>query len=181
MPEIPHRKSIRLPDFDYSQNGAYFVTIVTENRLNLFGDIIDGEMRLNKLGEIVQQCWMEIPNHISNVHLDRFVVMPNHIHGVFIIVNGPQNATHVEATHASPLHGNGPRPKSVGVMVGSHKSAVTRLINILKSTPGQPVWQRNYYDRIVRNDRELDAIRLYIQFNPQNWVKDKENQISEYI
>jgi putative transposase len=93
-----HRRTIRLQGYDYSQVGAYFITICTHNRECLFGTITDGEMILNEYGRIVQQCWLEIPDHFPHAELDGFMVMPNHVHGIVVITD------RVGATHASPLH-----------------------------------------------------------------------------
>ena len=87
-----HRHSLRLKDFDYSQTGAYFLTLCTQKRACLFGDVVDGEMRLNDAGRVVEQCWLEIPNHFPRLDLDAFVVMPNHVHGILVITDGPVGA-----------------------------------------------------------------------------------------
>jgi len=102
-PEMDQRRSLRLKEYDYTQPGAYFITIVTQNRSFLFGNIIDGEMHLNDAGRVVQSLWDEIPTHFPNSDMGAFVVMPNHVHGIIII----NNATTVGATHASPLHDHG--------------------------------------------------------------------------
>ena len=156
----PHRRCIRLRGYDYATTGAYFVTICTRDRLCLFGEIADDAMRLSAAGEIAAACWCEIPTHFTCVELDAFVTMPNHVHGIINIVG---------ATHASPLpvrespHGlhlppRGPRPPSVGAVVGSFKSAVTRrlhgVMNVVGATQAsllagkcrQSLWQRNYYE-----------------------------------
>ncbi len=185
-PKRHHRRSIRLKGYDYTQPGAYFVTICTHNREPLFGRVVDGEMVLNAFGEIVWACWGEIPDHFPHVELDAFVVMPNHVHGIIWIVDHPgathaQNvgATHAQnvgATHALPLQGpRGPVSGSLGAIVGSFKSAVTRRINELRGTPGARVWQRNYYEHIIRNERALNAIRRYIVENPLRWHLDRYN------
>lgn len=160
-----HRRSIRLTGYDYSQNGAYFVTICTNNRRFLFGDVIQDKMNLNPLGLIVEDCWQEIPMHFPNVLPDMlaWIVMPNHIHGIVIIDDG--------ARHASPVQ----RPTTLGVIIGSFKSAVARKINILHRTPGAPVWQRNYYEHIIRDETEWKNILNYIETNPLRWSEDQEN------
>jgi len=173
-----HRRSIRLKGYDYTRAGAYFVTICTKDRACLFGDVADGVMRLNQMGHIVRQCWLAIPNHVPHVLLDEFVVMPNHVHGILVIM-----PTHdVGATHASPLQNDdtptrprGPQPQSVASIVGSFKSAATKRINHHRGTPGAPVWQRNYYEHIIRDDESLNLIRNYIADNPLRWQIDAEN------
>ncbi|BBM69293.1 transposase [Rhodothermus marinus] len=171
-----HRRSIRLKGYDYTQPGAYFVTICTHGRAPLFGDVVDWEMRLNDMGEIVRACWHEIPDHFQHVELDAFVVMPNHVHCIVCIVDN------VGATHASPLHASprrnkprGPAPGSIGAIVGAFKSAVTQRINQRCGTPGTSVWQRNYYEHIIRTERALNAIRRYIAENPLHWHLDRYN------
>ena len=163
------RRSIRLPDYDYSQPGAYFVTLCAHERETLFGDVVDDVMRLNDYGEIVVAVWDDLPGHYSHVELDAFVIMPNHVHGIIVIAD---NA--VGARHASPLQS---RP-TLGIIVGSYKSAVTKRINELRHTPGVSVWQRNYYEHVVRSEHELNTIRAYIQNNPLRWALDHDNPIN---
>ena len=150
--EPPRRHRLRLAGFDYSQAGAYFVTICARNHQRLFGEIADGQMRCNRRGSIVAACWDAIPGHFGHVTIDAFVVMPNHIHGVLLFVDA------VGAGHARPLP----------VVVGSFKSAASRLI-------GANIWQRNYWEHIIRSNRELDSIRDYIEDNPLRWLADPEN------
>ncbi|MBC7260082.1 MAG: transposase [Chloroflexi bacterium] len=173
-PDIHHRRAIRLRGWDYRDAGAYFVTICTHGGQPLFGDVADGTMRLNEYGEIVAACWRDLPRHHPHVELDAFVVMPNHVHGIIVIRGdacGRGDAC-VAPTADGP---RGPIPQSLGAIIGSFKSACTRRINEMRGTPGAPVWQRNYYDRIIRNDREWNAIREYIQNNPITWERDAEN------
>jgi hypothetical protein len=127
-PQKHHRRSIRLKGYDYTQPGAYYITLCTKARQCLFGDVVKGEMRLNSLGYIAFTCWQAIPNHFPHVELDAFVIMPNHLHGILVISDilvGATQASPLHPTKASPLHNPcGPAPKSVGVIVGSYKSAV---------------------------------------------------------
>ena len=246
-PEKHHRRSIRLKGYDYTQPGAYFITICTQGRACLFGEIIDGEMHLNEAGQIVVQTWQDLPNHISNVQLDAFVVMPNHVHGIIIITDHaggigagfkparttmgsgsaagsvgagsvgagsvgagsePAPTTIGPGPTAGPgsVAGSGPTtgPGSVAVVVGSgsvgsgsvgagsepaptrsshglpeivrqFKTFSARRINELRGTPGTPVWQRNYYEHIIRDESSLSRIRQYIAENPARWDADQEN------
>ena len=137
-PNKHHRRSIRLKGFDYTRENAYFVTICTQNGTCLFGEIVNGQMRLNDAGRVAQMVWKAIPDHFPQVEIDASVVMPNHVHGIIIIVG---------ATHASPSTQSGPPKGSLGAIVGSYKSAVSREINQLHRTPGALVWQRNYFTR----------------------------------
>lgn len=220
-PDKHHRRSVRLKGYDYSQVGAYFVTVVAYCRECRFGEVSDGEMRLSGEGEVVENCWRDIPQHFPNAVLDQWVVMPNHLHGIIIIpgLHGlPLSGTlpSVGATHASPstsapgtmhpsatppipasspaIHtGNGslsaqrathawpvqtrpagPKPQSVGAIVGSFKSAVTRLLNGGRHDAG-PTWQRNFFEHVIRDDETLNTIRQYIANNPRCWDDDEEN------
>ncbi len=171
-PDKHHRHSIRLQGYDYSQAGAYFVTIVTRDRACMFGHVVDGEMRMNELGKVVRDEWFRSGKIRSELQLnpDEFVAMPNHIHGIVWIVDHEI----VRATGRSPLP-NGPAPRSLASFIAGFKSAVTKRINEQRTMPGVPVWQRNYYEHIVRNDHELDRIREYIVNNPLQWTLDREN------
>ena len=168
-----HRKSIRLKNRDYAQNGAYFVTICTDNRKCLFGDIVNNQICLNKLGKIVCNEWIKMPMIRRNIKLDSFVVMPNHFHGV-IVLNRDVGATR---RVAPTLHGrpNGPASGSIGAIVGQFKSAVTKRINEIRKTPDTKIWQRNYHEHIVRNGNDLIRVQQYINENPLNWDNDRNN------
>jgi putative transposase len=181
-PDKHHRRSVRLSGYDYSQNGAYFVTVCTNNRKCLFGEIKDGKMYLNDAGKIVCQCWDEIPMHFPHVDRDVFVVMPNHIHGIVVIdgrgkacdggtINCRGTACRAPTVErfAQPISG------SIPTVMRSFKSAVTKRINELKHTPGEGLWQRNYYEHIIRNESEWNRIRQYIVDNPAQWDMDREN------
>ena len=164
-------RSIRLKEYDYTQPGAYFVTVCTWTRENLFGEVVDRDVRLNEKGHIVEECWNVIPEHFPQIELEAFVVMPNHIHGI-IVING--NDVVVGATHASPLRKkSGPTPKSLGAIVGSFKSAAARRIKDKVGETG--IWQRSYYEHVIRDKKEWDLIRKYIEANPDNWEQDEEN------
>lgn len=144
----------------------------------LFGSVIDGEMRLSLWGEIAHKCWRDLPDHFPNADVDAFVVMPNHVHGIVVITKNIDKSD-VGARHAVPLPT--PRrfgtsiPGSLSTIIGAYKSAVTKRINRLRETPNEPVWQRNYYETIIRNEPMLNAIRQYIEANPANWQFDLEN------
>jgi len=170
-PEKHHRRSIRLQGWDYTQPGAYFVTIVAYGR-ELFGQVVDGEICLSEFGEIVRDEWLASADIRCEIQLDAFVVMPNHLHGIVWIVADDDI---VGATGRSPLPARGPTPKSLGSFIAGYKSAVTKRINEIRGTPGNPVWQRNYYEHIIRNEQDLDAIRRYIRDNPAHWAEDPEN------
>ena len=164
-PTCAGRKSPRLKGYDYAQPGAYFVTICTKNRVGLFGDLAGGAMRLNHCGEIAIECWKQIPAHFPTVQLDDFIVMPDHVHGILVL-------TELVATEASPAATSSPSPRpsglrksSLGAVVGSFKSAVSKRINRIYGQVGTSIWQRNYYEHVVRNNDELTRIREYIWNN----------------
>jgi putative transposase len=167
----PQRQSLRLRGYDYTQCGAYFVTFCAWERRSLFGEILDGQLRLNALGSVVEEAWFVLPTHFPSVELDASVVMPNHMHGVVIIG--------VAAQHAAPSRPSPAKfavtPGSLGANVRSFKSAVTRRANELRMPFGAQLWQRNYYEHVIRNDESLDRIRQYITTNPARWELDAEN------
>jgi len=182
MPYDPNRhrrRSIRLQGYDYTQPGAYFVTICTHGHEHLFGDVMDGTMRLNAYGEIVQDEWFKTAHIRTNVmlHPDEFVVMPNHVHGIIWIVDDPVGARRRRAPtmerFGKPVSG------SIPTIVRAFKSAVARRINRMRGTSGGPVWQRNYYEHIIRDERALHAIRRYIVENPLRWDLDRYNAARE--
>ena len=166
------RRSLRLEDYGYDQPGGYFITICTFGRENLFGEIQEGAIRLNRYGEIARGCFKAIAKHFDNAVVDEFVVMPNHVHGIVVIIN-------VGARHAVPLRSlerfGKPVATSLPTIVRSFKSATTKRINDLRQTPGAPVWQRNYYEHVIRNEQSLHRIREYIANNPARWDFDREN------
>jgi REP element-mobilizing transposase RayT len=152
----------------------YFVTICTHRRRCIFGDIVDSDMRPNALGRIVAEEWHRSAEIRREIMLDAFVIMPNHMHGIVHI-----EYTTVGATGRSPLRRPDPGRYSLSSFVGGFKAATTTQINGLRGTPRQPVWQRNYYEHIIREERDLDPIRDYISANPANWPTDRENPALE--
>jgi REP element-mobilizing transposase RayT len=167
---LPKRRSIRVQDFDYSQPGAYFVTICTHNKRCLFGNINDGRMILNQLGLEAKQCWENIPEHFPHVSLDAYVVMPNHIHGILIISEKINAATGASSTGRKRPHGTS---KTLGSVVRGFKIGVSKWIR--KNTEIHELWQRNYFERIIRTDKELVRFQDYIIDNPMQWEMDREN------
>ncbi len=158
------RKKNRLEGHDYSQPGYYYVTICTRNREELFGVIEDGNMILNDYGEIAKDAWLEIPNHSYNVAIDEFTIMPNHVHGIVVIVGGAA----VGGADLRPLHDN--RTKMIlSTAIHGFKSSTTRKIHTLCNTIN-PIWQRNYYDHVIRNEKSLYKIREYIRKNVSKWI-----------
>ncbi len=176
-PEKHHRRSIRLKGYDYTQPGAYFVTIHAHREVGMiFGDVVDGVMQLNGAGQIADDCWRAIPEHFDYVTLDVWVVMPNHMHGILVFDDCTGEAMPLGRGEAMPRpYAAGAPAGSLGVVVGAYKSAVTKRINIVRDTPGGVVWQRNYYEHIIRNERALQTIQAYIINNPARWAVDRYN------
>ncbi len=185
-PAIHHRRSIRLQGYDYSQAGAYFVTLCTQNRECLFGDIVNGDMRLNDAGRMVQAVWDEIPAHYPGIDIDAFIVMPNHIHGIIVIVGAaPCGRPDSACSPNGQARGNdgqarGPAPTELSLsdVVHRFKTMTTkRYVDGVKQNGWSPfagkLWQRNYWEHIIRNEPELNRIREYIHNNPAQWKLDK--------
>ena len=192
-PNVHHRRSIRLKGYDYSQDGLYFLTICVQNKHCLFGKITDGKMVLNDTGQMVSQCWLEIPQHFPDVVLHEFVIMPNHVHGIIELMsyvgaknfspennssnenspennssneNSPENNSSNDDTGAknfSPLRGTS---RTIGSIIRGFKIGVTKQL-------GYSVWQRNYYEQVIRNEPSYQNIADYIIHNPAIWGKDK--------
>jgi putative transposase len=171
-----HRKQVRLVPYDYTLPGGYFVTLVTHHRAPLFGEILDGEMHLNELGAIVLKEWQRSANIRREIDIDEFVIMPNHIHGIVFIHETDAVGAHGRAPQQNIDHtGTAYRkPRSLGSFVAGFKAACTTKINSHRNTPGKPVWQRNYYEHVIRNEKDLDQIRQYILDNPAKWKLDEE-------
>jgi len=212
-PDIHHRRSIRLKGYDYTQPGAYFITICTKNRECLFGEVVDGGMVLNDAGRMVQKTWYEIPRHYPGIDVDASVVMPNHIHGIVIIVGAtprgcpdttprgcpdttprgcPDGSVQaqgpIQGQAQGPIQGQAQGPAPTGGMGGLSLPDVVHRFKTLTTKryvdgvkhqgwtpfPGK-LWQRNYYEHIVRDENELNRIREYINNNPLNWAMDQDN------
>ena len=168
-PTKHHRRSIRLSGYDYAKEGAYFVTIVTHQHECLFGGIADGEMRVDGYGEVVRDEWLRSVQIRREIELDAFVVMPNHVQGIVVIRDV---GAHGRAPLPSPPHRP---PRSLASFVAGFKSVSTKRINAIRGTPGVPVWQRNYYEHVIRDDDDLGRVRRYIAENPLRWDEDPEN------
>ena len=195
-----HRNSTRLRDFDYASSGAYFVTICAAQRAHLFGEILEGQTVLNDFGRIALECWNAIPDYFPNVFIDEFAIMPNHLHGIVCIdlpTVGALCLAHMGVTHASPLRReddilregrrelavskdksiqpvrNGVSAQSLGAIIGSFKATVTKRARATSSNPDLHVWQRGYHDHVVRDEADLERIRMYISANPITWHSDE--------
>lgn len=193
-PNIHNRKSIRLKGYDYSQSGLYFVTICVQNRLCLFGEIVNVETMLNDAGRMANQCWLDIPEHFPNVVLHEHIVMPNHVHGIIELVGAnnyspdnysPDNYSSIlkipeidspesfidlgnRAKNVSPLRSPS---KNIGSIVRGYKIGVTKWFR--SNGNMENIWQRNYWEHIIRDEKSYQRIAEYIINNPKNWNTDK--------
>lgn len=174
-PRIHHRRSIRLPGYDYASTGAYFVTMVTQGREMLFGNVVNGEMVLNDFGNIVAETWGWLETQYPYVELGAWVVMPNHFHGIISITDDVNDDDGRGGSRTAPTNPDMAKRKPLGRLIGAFKTVSTKHINLARHTEGATIWQRNYYERIIRNEREMDAIWRYIESNPVHWAKDEEN------
>jgi REP element-mobilizing transposase RayT len=198
------RRSIRLKDHDYTKAGAYFVTLCTHERACLFGAVAGGEMRLNEYGRKAADCWLWLAERYPYVRLDEWVVMPNHLHGIIVIMDdhagggrggsdggrggsrtaptgprdiptGPHDGPMGPPSGAGDLRIGSAKRKPLGRLIGAFKTVSTKHVNDIRSTPGAKLWQRNYYEHIIRDDPSLHRIREYIANNPLRWTLDREN------
>jgi REP element-mobilizing transposase RayT len=212
-PLFHNRHSIRLQGYDYSSEGAYFLTICTYQHQHMFGNIDEGVMYLNQYGQIVHDEWEKSAIIRAEIELGEYVIMPNHMHAIVFIVDDPRrgvrpnapttnanttntntkntntkntnmmnvnmmnvNMMNVNTTYGKTNSENKPsglQSKSIGSLISGFKSSVTKQINLIRNTPGEPVWQRNYWDHIIRNDESFDKIEDYIINNPLNWHQDQ--------
>ncbi|MGH2581515.1 MAG: transposase, partial [Anaerolineales bacterium] len=162
-----------------TEPGGYFITINCHQRRKLFGELRGERVELNSMGQIAHDYRHEIPSHFQTVSLDAFIVMPSHVHGILFIGERFEKNVRarytspagelpngVGAQHAAPVRpmNLGVKPGSLGAIVRSYKAAVTRVVNLRRNSPGEPIWHRNYYGRVIRNDQELEAVRNYITF-----------------
>ena len=191
-----NRKSIRLKKYDYSQVGLYYVTICAEKHKCLFGQIKEAQMILNTYGEMMKNIWEDNPKHYKGIDVDLFQIMPNHIHGIIQIIDKDENTeddknekfginkhknTDVGAGFPCPFEseGRGNRAPTLGQIIAYFKYVSTKQINNIFKTPGVRLWQRNFYEHIIRNEEELNRIREYISINPEKW-EDDEYFMGEY-
>ena len=194
------RRSLRLSQYDYTSAGAYFVTLCVRNRECTLGDVVDDRMILSAYGEIAAESWQWLAQQYPYVSLDAWVIMPNNLHGILIMEDegqkgglraaptGPPGGSraapaaqtapkdpsfdsHVPGTAATPA----PKRKPLGGLIGAFKTVSSKRINALRSMSGQSFWQRDYYEHVIRNERELNAIREYIVNNPLQWMLDRDH------
>ncbi len=180
--EKPRRKATRFGEHDYSRAGRYFVTVCAENRRSAFGEIVNEEMRLSAVGAVAQECWRLIPNHFPSADIGEFIVMPNHIHGIVIVGDADcrgrdacMRGTRLPRRPPQSENQNANRSKmSLSKIMQGFKSAVTRTVGKRRNDHAFG-WQRSFYDRVIRDDAELNRIREYIRDNPSKWAFDRYN------
>ncbi len=148
---LPDRRSIRLPDFDYTSSGWYFVTVCTARRRPILAQVAGDRLGATAAGEVVRRCWFAIPEHFDNVELDSFILMPDHVHGILI------------------LEDRSDRQRSLSDIMGAFKSAATRTIRRECGVDGT-IWQRSFHERVIRSESECRKIRQYIEQNPERWL-----------
>lgn len=168
---LPNRKSIRLSGYDYSQSGMYFITICSYRKLPIFGNSINDTVLLSEIGSIINKEWQKTAAMRKNVELDDYVIMPNHLHGI-ICLSDSRGTVHRAPT--TEQFGK-PTTNSIPTIVRSFKATTTKQINILRNSPRSKVWQRGYYEHVIRNENALEQIREYILTNPENWSRDIDN------
>jgi len=175
---MKNRRSLRLKEYDYSQSGAYFVTICTHERERLFGAIVDGKMALNDAGIMIDEEWQKLKARFPDIELDEYIIMPNHFHGIVTLnpkIVGAGSSCPDEIIKSSCDGGREDRAPTLGDIVGYFKYQTTKQINAARDVDIQKIWQRNYYERVIRNENELNEIRQYIVDNPAKWDTDEEN------
>ncbi len=170
-PDMHHRRSIRLPGYDYAQPGAYFVTICTHGRECVLGEVMDGRVNLSPFGEVVHEEWERSAVIRPELELDAFVIMPSHLHGIVVITGDVSVGLHSVGAHGrAPLHR---APRSLGSFIAGFKSTTTRRVNLARGTPGASFWQRGYYEHVIRDAGDLEKIGTYIAENPLSWGLDE--------
>jgi len=173
----PGHHSIRLQEYDYSAPGFYFVTICTSERKCILGAFHEGHIKLNDLGETIRECWLAIPRHFAKVNLHEFVIMPNHLHGIVeIVAVGAQHAAPLLGTNSNARNPAFVKPGSLGAIIRSYKAAVARQARRELGWHGE-VWQRNYFERVLRDGKEIAEAGRYIAENPMMWELDLENPV----
>ena len=162
-----HRRSTRLKGYNYAKAGRYYVTLNCIGKEFTFGEVIKEHMYLNEFGLIASNEWKRTPTIRENIELGEFIIMPNHVHGIIVIT---KDLLHLEQSFLSPS-------QTLGAVVRGYMASVTSQINIIRNTPGEKVWQTNYFDHIIRNKWDLLRVSRYIRNNPKNWLKDKDNDL----
>lgn len=176
----PKRKQTRLTHYNYAQAGCFFVTVCIHRRRDILGKIFNGKFLPSAAGKLAEASWHDLPAHHELLHLDAFVVMPNHVHGIVVLEWAPAGDAGVAPTKLRNAEDHpdrsrpGPDRDSLGAVIGSYKAAVSRRLR-WRATHRSPLWQRSFFDRVIRTERELGVIREYIANNPLSWHLDELN------
>ena len=172
----PARKSFRLKGWDYSSPGAYFVTICTHKKQSIFGSVENGAMQLNPCGNLVRECWEALPTHYTDINNQIFIVMPNHVHGIIMLAS--ENRRSGSYINKEVEYQRKPDPTdsfSLSEVIRGFKSYSSKAVNEARHSPGTTVWQRSFYEQIIRTEKEYREIGEYIVYNAAKWDNDSEN------
>ena len=172
---IYRRNSLRLKGYDYSQVGGYFVTICAAGRRCIFGEVVEGRIRLSEIGRIVELCWRNISTHFPNTKVDTFQIMPNHVHGIVKIKEHSCRGVQLNAPTGNHFSGISPRKNTLGVIIRTFKGAVTSEVRKTRKAHVESIWQRSFYDHIIRDDVDHFFVERYIELNPIMWELDADN------
>jgi len=185
-PNTHHRRSIRIPNYDYTQPGAYYITVTSFDRRKIFGQIMEGKVILSEIGSIVLSEWTRIEKRFKKISLGSFVIMPNHIHGI-IIINGRDTGDFVLNSNIQNLprvptgeRFGAPVSGSIPTILRSFKSSTTQRCHTEFTKRVPRIWQKGYYEHVIRNSEDMDRISAYIEANPSNWEKDKLTDRFDY-
>jgi putative transposase len=176
---LHHRRTLRIKGYDYLQAGAYFVTVCAYKKQALFGEIHGDKIELSDIGQLIRQYWVAIPRHFANVRRDEFVIMPNHFHGIIVIHDDALRRGKACLAPTRVTFGH-PAARSLGIIIGSFKSAVTKFAHKCSEYSNIPIWQRNYYEHVIRNESDLSEKQKYIIDNPAKWNEDEYNSIDDF-
>jgi REP-associated tyrosine transposase len=180
--QLPDRRSTRWRGYDYSSRGIYFVTICAFKRRAIFGSISSGALVPSLAGRIASEIWFDLPNHHVGLELDAFVVMPNHVHGILLLCSPKSAGAIQKAEGGDAVVGAGLRPARRGAnlseIIRAFKTFSALKINSVRGTKGQEVWQRSYFERVVRDGKEMEKVQRYIGENPMRWEFDRENPVA---
>jgi putative transposase len=168
------RRSIRLKGYDYSADGAYFITICVGNRECLLGEINDGQMIINEYGSIVRDVWEDLPDRVSDIDLDEYIIMPNHFHAIILINKSPESTEIHKDLDIDDIKAR--RKMILPKVVGRFKMLAAKAINQSREIEGS-FWQRNYYERVIRSEEDCQIVRQYIINNPVQWEMDEHHPV----
>ncbi|HET6273893.1 MAG TPA: transposase [Bacteroidota bacterium] len=169
------RNSLRLSGYDYSRPGGYFVTICTAGRRCILGKVVDGKVELSHVGKIVESCWRQISDHFPGIRVSVFQIMPNHVHGIIEIKEDARRGVQLNAPTGNRFSKISPKKGTLGVIVRTFKAAVLTGLRKAGKSTGDSIWQRSFYDHIIRDDVDHFFVNRYIELNPLLWYMDSDN------